>query len=130
MEAPDRHGAFLALAGDAGIGFAEAALRTDYVNGCGSSPVMFLKGIYVLPAWRRQGVARELCRAVEAWAMDLGCRELASDVSIIDLDAQEAHRRLGFEETERVVFYRKTIASNPRSMARDGDVPGPARTPE
>ena len=115
MEAPDRYGGFLAMAGGVGIGFAEAALRTDHVNGCNSSPVASLEGIYVLPAWRRRGVARELCRAVEAWAVDLGCREFTSDAAITDTGAREAHRGLGFKETERVVFYRKTIASDSSS---------------
>ncbi len=40
--------AFLARPrGQAAIGFAEATLRYDYVNGCTSSPVAFLEGIYV-----------------------------------------------------------------------------------
>ena len=33
-------------------GFAEAALRRDYVNGCSTSPVGFLEGIYVKPEYR------------------------------------------------------------------------------
>ena len=31
------------------LGFAEAAIRHDYVNGCDTSPVLFLEGIYVVP---------------------------------------------------------------------------------
>jgi aminoglycoside 6'-N-acetyltransferase I len=50
--------AFIALAKiNAPLGFVEAALRHDYVNGCESSPVVFLEGIYVLPTARRKGVA-------------------------------------------------------------------------
>ncbi|HEX8602310.1 MAG TPA: GNAT family N-acetyltransferase, partial [Pseudoduganella sp.] len=37
-------------------GFVEAALRTDYVNGTSSSPVAFLEGLYVAPAYRRLGI--------------------------------------------------------------------------
>jgi aminoglycoside 6'-N-acetyltransferase I len=49
----------LALDGDGrAAGFVEATLRTDYVNGCETSPVVFLEGIYVEPWARRQGVAR------------------------------------------------------------------------
>src|SRR5580704_19299949 len=54
------------------IGFAEATLRHDYVNGCTSSPVGFLEGLYVRDEARRQGVARALCRAVEAWVLNRG----------------------------------------------------------
>ncbi len=55
-------------ADDRPAGFAEATLRVDYVNGCVTSPVAFLEGIYVEPWARRQGVARTLVEAVEAWA--------------------------------------------------------------
>ena len=54
------------------IGFAEATLSYDYVNGCATSPVAFLEGIYVQPGWRRRGVARPLCDAVEKWASEKG----------------------------------------------------------
>ncbi len=91
-------------------GFAEAALRHDYVNGCSTSPVAFLEGIYVLPEHRRQGLARLLCRAVEDWARHLGCREFASDVLLDNTASQAMHAALGFEETERVVYYRKALS--------------------
>jgi len=31
------------------IGFVEASLRSEYVNGTSTSPVAFLKGLYVVP---------------------------------------------------------------------------------
>ncbi len=49
-------------------GFAEAALRRDYVNGCSTSPVLFLEGIFVSPEYRQHGVARLLCEAIANWA--------------------------------------------------------------
>lgn len=104
--------AFLALDEQgAVVGFAEAALRHDYVNGCATSPVAFLEGIYVRPAFRKQGVARLLCRAVEDWAIGIGCAELASDVEIHNTGSQSMHIAVGFEETERVVYYRKGLSS-------------------
>ncbi len=91
-------------------GFAEAALRHDYVNGCGTSPVAFLEGIYVEPEHRNRGLARRLCRAVEDWARRLGCCEFASDVLLENTASQTMHEALGFEETERVVYYRKPLS--------------------
>lgn len=38
-----------------------------------------------------------------------GCAELASDTALDNLAAQAAHLALGFEETERVVFYRMAL---------------------
>lgn len=93
------------------VGLAEAALRSDYVNGTSSSPVAFLEGIFVPPEERRRGVARALVRAVETWARDRGCTEFASDASIDNLQSHQLHASLGFVETERVVYFKKVLAS-------------------
>ncbi len=94
------------------VGFAEAALRRDYVNGCDTSPLLpvaFLEGIYVAPAQRGRGIARRLCDAVAAWARTQGARELASDALIDNHASHAMHRALGFSETERVVFFRREL---------------------
>lgn len=91
------------------IGFAEATLRHDYVNGCDSSPVGFLEGIYVRETSRRNGVARALVQAVEDWARERGCSELASDAWLDDIHSHRMHAGVGFTETERVVYFRKSL---------------------
>ncbi|AZW16199.1 GNAT family N-acetyltransferase [Bordetella hinzii] len=92
------------------VGLAEAALRRDYVNGCETSPVAFLEGLYVVPDSRRQGVGAALCAEIERWGREQGCREFASDTALDNHASQALHRRLGFAETERVVFFRKPLA--------------------
>ena len=92
------------------IGFAEASLRGDYVNGTESSPVAFLEGLYIVPSARRKGVAASLVAAITDWARGAGCRELASDAVLENSISHVVHRALGFEETERVVFFRKQLA--------------------
>jgi aminoglycoside 6'-N-acetyltransferase I len=105
-----REVAFLARAASGEIvGFAEATLRSDYVNGCDTSPVAFLEGIYVRPVDRRKGVARSLVRAVEAWGRERGCSELASDALIDNTQSHAFHAAAGFEETDRVVYFRKPL---------------------
>jgi aminoglycoside 6'-N-acetyltransferase I len=105
-----RYAVFLcrAATGDA-MGFAEVSLRNDYVNGCGAGPVAFVEGIFVRSEHRRKGVARRLCEAIESWARERDCAELASDVEFRNLLSQWVHAALGFEETERVIFYRKRL---------------------
>ena len=107
---PQRFAAFVAYAenGEA-LGFAEAAIRTDYVNGAQSSPVGFLEGLYVVPHARRRGVARALVAEVVGWARDCACSELASDTAAANAASHAVHRALGFEESERVVFFRKLL---------------------
>ncbi|TGW17212.1 aminoglycoside 6'-N-acetyltransferase [Stenotrophomonas maltophilia] len=107
----DAEGAvFLAcLAGGEAVGFAEVRLRHDYVNGTESSPVGFLEGWYVQPQWQGHAVGRALLAAVKAWTRTAGCSELASDSRVEDVQAHAAHRACGFEETERVVYFRMVL---------------------
>lgn len=102
--------ALLAVDTAGGIaGFAEASLRHDYVNGTDTSPVGFLEGLYVAPAWRRRGIGRALVAGVDDWVRATGCSELASDADVTNTAGHAAHRAYGFVETERVVYFRKRV---------------------
>jgi aminoglycoside 6'-N-acetyltransferase I len=110
LDEPTRLVAFLARDSEGlAVGFAEATLRFDYVNGCATSPVGFLEGLYVRETARRRGIARGLVVAVEQWARERGCTELASDALLENAVSQKTHRGIGFAETERVVFFRKSL---------------------
>ena len=110
LAAPQRYAQFMAnAAGGQPIGFAEASVRADYVNGTNSSPVAFLEGIYVVAELRRKGTGSALVAAVSAWARSAGCSELASDALLENVSSHAVHRALGFQETERVVFFRKEL---------------------
>jgi aminoglycoside 6'-N-acetyltransferase I len=90
-------------------GFVEASKRNDYVNGTATSPVAFLEGLYVQPSHRRRGVARALVSAVASWATALGLSEFASDSLLDNVESHTVHRALGFVETERVVYFRRSL---------------------
>jgi aminoglycoside 6'-N-acetyltransferase I len=103
--------AFLAIDADGHArGFAEATLRRDYVNGTESSPVGFLEGWYVVPEARGSGAGRALVATVEEWTREQGCSELASDALLDNEPSHRAHAACGFEETERVVYFRKRLS--------------------
>ncbi|MVU78643.1 GNAT family N-acetyltransferase [Nocardia sp. ET3-3] len=91
------------------VGYAEASIRHDYVNGCDTSPVAFLEGIYVAAGHRLHGLSGELCGAVEEWGREFGCTELGSDALLENAVAHRFHQANGFEERERVVYYRKPL---------------------
>ena len=91
------------------IGFAELSLRHDYVNGTETSPVGFLEGWYVAAEWRGRGVGRALVEAGEDWTRKQGCSEFASDALLDNAGSHSAHLACGFEETERVVTFRKRL---------------------
>lgn len=90
------------------VGFAEVGLRR-YAEGCLSSPVGYLEGIYVETGARREGYARALVTACEAWARARGCTELASDRALDEEESGAFHRAVGFEEAGRIVCYRKPL---------------------
>ncbi|KFI05240.1 aminoglycoside 6'-N-acetyltransferase [Massilia sp. BSC265] len=91
-------------------GLVEVALRSDYVNGTASSPVGFLEGLYVDPAFRKQGIAAMLVQTAEEWVRRQGCTEMASDALLENTASHAMHRALGFAETERVVYFRKLLS--------------------
>lgn len=88
-------------------GFLELSLR-NYGEGCGS-PVPYVESWYVDAELRGRGVGRALMSAAEQWARDEGYTEMASDATLSNERSHRAHRSLGFEETERVVTFRKVL---------------------
>ena len=90
------------------VGFAEYSVR-PFANGCHSKPVPFLEGIWVDPEYRNQGIGAALIAHIEAVARAAGHWELGSDVDIGNAASLKAHENWGFEETERVVYFRKSL---------------------
>jgi aminoglycoside 6'-N-acetyltransferase I len=105
LDDPLRFASFIARGADGTpLGLAEASIRSDYFNGCSTSPVGFLEGLFVRDEARRHGIARGLIVAVEQWARERGCSELAFDALLDNETSHQAHRGVGFAETERVIF--------------------------
>ena len=92
-------------------GFAEVAIR-PYANGCDTHPVPFLEAIFVKPEYRRQRVAAQLIAFIQDFVVARGFRELGSDALLANTASHAAHRAWGFEETERVVYFRKQLSSS------------------
>lgn len=90
------------------VGFLEASIR-PFVEDCHSEHVGYLEGWFVQPDFRRQGIGRVLVRTAENWARQKGCEEMASDSEIGNDLSFEAHRKLGYEETSRLVHLRKDL---------------------
>ncbi len=90
------------------LGFLELSLR-PHAEGCASSPVPFIEGWYVIAEARHTGVGRALVEAAENWASLRGYTEIASDTQLDNHRSQAAHTALGFEETERLVSFRKAL---------------------
>lgn len=91
------------------VAFAIFSLRYDYVEGTDSEPVGYLEGIYVKPAYRKTGIARQLVEAGAAWCTAKGCVEMASDAELNNTNSHAFHRSIGFEEVNRIVCFRRDL---------------------
>ena len=89
-------------------GFLEAALRSR-ADGCDSTPVGYIEGWYVDEDARLRGVGRTLVDAAEAWARSRGCRQMGSDAELWNQVSHQAHRALRYEETARLVLFKKDL---------------------
>lgn len=100
---------FVAEQRSAIVGMLELSLRS-IADGCTSSPVPYIEGWFVAESARQQGVGTALVRAAEAWARANGFTEIASDVLIENHASERAHKALGFEEVDRMISFRKSLA--------------------
>ena len=100
---------FLAYSDSVPAGFAQCQLRNDYVEGTSSTPVGYLEGIFVVPAYQKQGIARALLAACENWARMRGCSEFASDSELTNSDSLLFHLNVGFEEANRIICFTKKL---------------------
>ena len=91
------------------IGFMNISVRNDYVNGAITSPVAFIEAIYVLPNYRRQGIAKEFIKFAESFAKQRGVTQLASDCLTENSSSENFHKRCGFIEKERIICFIKDI---------------------
>ncbi len=105
----DHAAIFLAYDDDKAIGFAQCQLRTDYVEGTDSSPVGYLKGLFVMESYRQQGYARQLVVHCEQWAKHMGCSEFASDCEWDNTESLQVHVQLGFTEANRIICFTKKL---------------------
>lgn len=108
--ASSKRSAFVAEMDGLALGFVEYALR-DYANGCNSQPVPFLEGVWVDDAYRGHGIAKALIDYLIKRAEQAGFTEFGSDVELSNYSSQLMHERLGFEQTEKVIYYRKVLGS-------------------
>ncbi len=100
---------FLLLVGDEAAAFAQVGRRQDYVEGTDSQPVGYLEGIYVRPERRRQGLAKRLLEACEAWVRKMGCTEMGSDCALDNRDSETFHLQTGFREAGRIICFVKKL---------------------
>lgn len=90
------------------LGLVELSSR-NIVDGCLSSPVAYLEGLYLKSEYRGKGWGKEVIKIVLDWCRAEGFSELATDTELTNIDAQGFYQAVGFEETDRVVEFRMDV---------------------
>ena len=90
------------------IGLVELSLR-NIVDGCLSSPVPYLEGLYLTEATRGKGFGTEVIDIIKTWCVQQGYTELATDAELTNVRAQHFYEKIGFEKVDRIVEYRLEV---------------------
>jgi aminoglycoside 6'-N-acetyltransferase I len=100
---------YLVKENEAHIAFIHLSIRTDYVEGATAFPVGYIEALYVKPDHQQKGIAKLLVAQGENWSKQKGCKEMASDTELNNTGAIAFHKKLGFEEANRIVCFIKNI---------------------
>ena len=63
------------------VGVALCSIRTDYVEGCDTSPVGYLEGVFVTDGFRHQGIAKSWYRNAKDGQEERAARNLPATVN-------------------------------------------------
>ncbi|GAB4016481.1 hypothetical protein GCM10028808_45060 [Spirosoma migulaei] len=91
------------------IAFIHLTSRTDYVEGATDYPVAYIEALYVKPTYQQLGIGKKLVSAGENWSRQKGCKQLASDTELTNSSAIDFHKRIGFDEVNRIVCFVKEL---------------------
>lgn len=103
---------FLYIDNNQYVAFISLSLRNDYVEGTDTSPVAYIEGIYVKEDYQRRGIARKLIEFAKEWAKNNGCKELASDAELTNSESIAFHKKVGFEEKNKIVCFVMNVEEN------------------
>ncbi len=91
------------------LGFIQVSLRTDYVEGTSTSPVIYIEGLFVVEESRQKAIAKKLVKRGAEWGLKNGCIEMASDAELNNEGSIAFHKAIGFEEVNRIICFQKKI---------------------
>lgn len=89
-------------------GFMELNIRS-FAEGSRAAAVPYLEAWFVRQTHRGHGHGKRLLATAEQWALQQGYCELASDTTPDNHHSIALHKASGFEETERLVCFLKSL---------------------
>jgi aminoglycoside 6'-N-acetyltransferase I len=100
---------YLAKAQGSYIGFIHLSIRNEYVEGATDFPIAYIEGLYVKPDYQKLGIGKKLTLMGENWGRQKGCKQVASDAELDNSMSIDFHKKMGFEEVNRVVCFIKEL---------------------
>ena len=91
------------------IAFIHISIRNEYVEGANESQVAYIEAIYVKPIYQNAGLGKTLVNEAENWSRQKGCKEIASDTELHNINSISFHKKLGFKEVNRIICFIKKI---------------------
>lgn len=91
------------------VAFVQLSLRRHYVEGCETTPVAYIEGIYVEKDCRRKGIAQKMANYAKKWGKARGCKEIASDCELDNNLSILFHKGIDFKEVNRLVCFKTDI---------------------
>jgi aminoglycoside 6'-N-acetyltransferase I len=79
---------------------------------CKSAPFGYIEGIYIDEADRGKGIGRMMIESGLRWLELRGCTEVGSNAHIDNQVSIDFHKKLGFEEVDRHVVFKRAIKPN------------------
>ncbi len=100
----DWHCLFIKNENDKILGFVELSSR-NIVDGCLSSPVAYIEGLYIKKENRRKGLGADSVKEIKKWCKEREFTELGADTEFENIAAQKFFKSIGFRETFRIVEF-------------------------
>jgi GNAT superfamily N-acetyltransferase len=98
---------FLAYDGDTVVASAAGFLLDGYPTEiCVNRRVGYVAGVYVMPGWRRRGLARAITEAAVDWLWEIGCRVVRLHAAN---EARSIYESMGFEPSNEMIIERPAI---------------------
>jgi len=108
IKSEDWHCLFIKDNGNKILGFVELSSR-NIVDGCLSSPVAYIEGLFIKKENRGNGLGTKTIEAIKIWCKERGFTELGADTELANKRAQKFFNSVGFHETFRIVEFRTKI---------------------
>jgi len=103
---------FVVCVDDKIIAFVHGAIRTEYIEGSEqykNPKVGYIESLFVLPQYRKQGIAKRLCTMLEKWAKNQGANEFASDAYADNKESIAFHESIGLTASPPIIHFIKKL---------------------